>query len=260
MMGVDAASSSPRLALWLKLLVLGMLAYLAASPFFFHFIAAIIAQSGEPSSIPIAALVAIEGVQASLFIGLAAWAFVVLGPPMGLDAPVLRGVQRLRDVLVPAILAGTFATLVLVAVSLGFRPFLPAELHKTATDAANAMGGPLLGISASFYGGIIEETMMRLGLMTLLAFALSKARVPRTAALLGANLAAALLFGVGHLPAAQALGVPLTPALVASIILGNAVGGVVFGWLFAKRGIEAAMVAHFTCDLWLHVVLPPFLS
>lgn len=259
-MNMDQAPKSPRFALWLKLLLLGMLAYIAASPFFFHFLAATIALSGKPSPLPIAALVAIAGVQVSLYMGLAAWAFVALGPRMGLDAPVLRGVQRLRDVIVPGILAGTIASLALVAVSLSFRPFISPDLHKAATDAANAMGGPLLGISGAFYGGIIEEMMMRLGLMTLLAFALSKARLPRTAALLCANLAAAILFGAGHLPAAHYLGFPFTPALIAYIVLANAVGGIVFGWLFAKRGIEAAMVAHFTCDLWVHVVFQSLLS
>jgi len=254
-----AAPSNPRFALWLKLLLLGMFAYVAASPFMFHFLAATIAQSGKSSPLPIAALVAIQGVQASLLVGLAAWAFVALGPKLGLDAPVLRRVQRLREVLVPAILAGTIATLAIVAISLGFRHFLPAELHTALADATKTMGGALLGISGSFYGGIIEEMMMRLGLMTLLAYLLTKAHAPRTAALLGANLAAALIFGVGHLPAVHAMRIPFTPALVAYIVLANAVGGIVFGWLYAKRGIEAAMVAHFSCDVWLHVLLRSFL-
>lgn len=259
-MDIDATPRSPRFALWLKLLVLGMLAYVAASPFLFQFLAATIAKSGKHLPMPIVAIVAITGAQASVFVGLAAWAFVALGPPLGLDAPVLRGVQRLRDVFVPAILASTIATLALVALSLGFRPFLPAELHKAGTDAANAMGGAWLGISGAFYGGIIEEMITRLGLMTVLAFALSKVRVPKAAALLGANFASALLFGVGHLPAAHALAIPFTSTLVAYIVFANAVGGIVFGWLFAKRGIEAAMVAHFTCDVWVHVVLRSFLS
>jgi membrane protease YdiL (CAAX protease family) len=53
----------------------------------------------------------------------------------------------------------------------------------------------------------------------------------------------AVLFGVGHLPAlAQAVG--LTPALIARTVLLNAVAGVAFGWLYWRRSLEAAMVAH----------------
>lgn len=247
-----------RLLIWAKLLALGVSAYIVASPFFFHFIGATIAQSGKPPRLPLAAIVALSGLEVSFGIALAIWAFIALGPQLGLDSPVLRGVRRLREVLLPAIFAGSIAALSLLCIQRGFRPFLPSVLSKPA--GGSAMGGPLLGISASFYGGIIEEMMMRLGLMTLLAYALSKIRVPISAALIIANIASAVLFGVGHLPAARALGIPFTPTLVAYIILTNAVGGIIFGWLYAKRGAEAAMVGHFTADIWLHVLLQSLLA
>ena len=34
------------------------------------------------------------------------------------------------------------------------------------------------------------------------------------------------------------------------------VGGVVFGWLYLKRGLLAAMLAHFSADMVLHVAVP----
>ena len=52
-----------------------------------------------------------------------------------------------------------------------------------------------------------------------------------------------MLFGLGHLPA-LAQSVTLTPALVARTVLLNAVAGVLFGWLYWRRSLEAAMVAH----------------
>jgi membrane protease YdiL (CAAX protease family) len=36
----------------------------------------------------------------------------------------------------------------------------------------------------------------------------------------------------------------------------NAVGGLVFGWLYWKRGIEMAMLGHFSADIVLHVLAP----
>lgn len=251
------SSETPRLALWLKLLMLGVLAYIAASPYFFHFLSETAARSGKPSPIPLGALVVISGGQVTLFVALAAWAFVVLGPRLGLDAPVLRGAKRFRETLVPAMLAGTLATLALCAINKCFRPFLPAAL---LSKGGTAMGDSLLAFSGSFYGGVIEEIIMRLGVMTVTAYALSMIRLPNAPALMTANVAAALLFGVGHLPAVHALGIAFTPALVTYIILANATGGVVFGWLYEKRGIEAAMVAHFTCDVWIHVALPSAFS
>ena len=64
---------------------------------------------------------------------------------------------------------------------------------------------------------------------------------------------AAVLFGLGHLPATAAL-LPLTPAVVARAVVLNGIAGVVFGWLYWRRGLEAAMVAHFCADLVLHVL------
>src|SRR5262245_12106647 len=65
-----------------------------------------------------------------------------------------------------------------------------------------------------------------------------------------ANGLAALLFGLGHIPGALA-SVPLTPAVWAYAIVLNGICGIVFGWLFWRKGLEAAMVAHFTVDIVL---------
>ena len=65
----------------------------------------------------------------------------------------------------------------------------------------------------------------------------------------------AILFGAGHLPATAAL-TALTPLVVARALLLNGLGGLVFGWLYAKHGLLAAMLAHFCADLVLHVAVP----
>ena len=65
----------------------------------------------------------------------------------------------------------------------------------------------------------------------------------------------ALVFGAGHLPMAAKL-VPLTAGVVARVVAYNALAGLVFGWLYWKRGLEHAMLAHFSADLVLHVAAP----
>ena len=69
-----------------------------------------------------------------------------------------------------------------------------------------------------------------------------------------ANILAAVLFGLGHLPA-TALLIPLTPLVVTRAIVLNGLLGVVFGWLYWKRGLESAMLSHFSADIVLHVLL-----
>jgi formate/nitrite transporter FocA (FNT family) len=39
--------------------------------------------------------------------------------------------------------------------------------------------------------------------------------------------------------------------LLTYILLGNSIGGVIFGWLYWKKGLESAMVAH----VFAHVVM-----
>jgi membrane protease YdiL (CAAX protease family) len=57
------------------------------------------------------------------------------------------------------------------------------------------------------------------------------------------------LFGVGHLPAAAALVGALTRGVVVFIVAANSVFGVLFGYLYWKRGLETAIIAHATAHV-----------
>lgn len=139
----------------------------------------------------------------------------------------------------PALAAGIATALVLWGYGL-----LTAPMFAAAPKPPELVM-PL--VTKLLYGGIVEELMMRWGLMSLLvwlAWKASRAALVGTGAYLVGIAGAALLFAAGHLPALYAL-VPQPPAgLVASVIVGNLVPGVLFGWLFWKRGLEAAMLAH----------------
>ncbi len=76
---------------------------------------------------------------------------------------------------------------------------------------------------------------------------------PTLAVLWIANVLAAVLFGLGHLPATAAL-VPLTPLVVVRAVVLNGIVGIGFGYLYFKRGLESAMISHFSADLILHVL------
>src|SRR5690606_20504576 len=99
------------------------------------------------------------------------------------------------------------------------------------------------------YGGIREELMLRWGLMSLLLwlswrFIQRKSTSPSALLYWLAIIASAVLFGVGHLPAAHALVGDLSFPVVAYVIGGNAAFGVLAGWLFWRFGLEAAILAH----------------
>ena len=99
------------------------------------------------------------------------------------------------------------------------------------------------------YGGISEEVLLRWGVMTGVAWLLwrfvQKARgAVRPALVWTAIVASALLFAAGHLPVAHHLLGGLTRETFAWVIAANSSFGLVFGWLYWRRGLEAAMVAH----------------
>jgi membrane protease YdiL (CAAX protease family) len=101
-------------------------------------------------------------------------------------------------------------------------------------------------LSSIFYGGVIEEVMIRLFVMSLLAFIfmkISKNDEASDANLILANAISALLFAACHLPAtAQTLG--LDALIIARCFIMNGAYGIIFGRLYRKYGIGYAMLAH----------------
>jgi membrane protease YdiL (CAAX protease family) len=115
-----------------------------------------------------------------------------------------------------------------------------------------------------FYGGVYEELLTRLFLLTLFAWILDRSwrnTVPKLSnpAFWFANILVAILFGLGHLPSAS-LFMPITPLVVVAALLLNGIAGIAFGYLYRKDGLEAAMIAHFTTDFMIYVVGSVFLN
>ena len=117
---------------------------------------------------------------------------------------------------------------------------------------ADAAGLTPEGVIASvLYGGVIEEVLLRLFLMSIIAFILWKifARdydrdsIPAWV-FITANIVAATLFAAGHLPATLAIFGELSPLLLFRCFLLNGGFGLIFGWLYRKYGIVYAMISH----------------
>ena len=103
------------------------------------------------------------------------------------------------------------------------------------------------------YGAVIEEVMLRLFWMSLVAFLLFKVfqrkrETPSTAILVVANVVSALLFAAGHLPATFAL-LGNSPIIIFRCFLLNGSFGLLFGWLYRKYGLRYAMIAHGGCHI-----------
>lgn len=146
------------------------------------------------------------------------------------------------------------AVAALVIVMLDLTVFAEALLGVEAAPSP-AVWAALL---ASLYGGIVEEILLRLGVMTFLVWLLVKVSGSAESGgwpIVVGNIGAALLFGAGHLPATATI-VPLTALVVLRALMLNGIPGVAFGWLYARYGLLAAIASHFTADIVLHVILP----
>ena len=116
-------------------------------------------------------------------------------------------------------------------------------------------------IGSILYGGFVEEVMLRLFFMSLIAFAIWKLffkdrykySIP-TAVLVIANIVAALAFAAAHLPATMVTFGELTPIILIRCFLYNGGLGLLFGWLYRKYGIAYAMMGHALCHIVSKVV------
>lgn len=176
-------------------------------------------------------------------VGQAFAAKVGLGTPL-IDA-LLRGNNHrivLQRQLPAALLTGLAVGLLMIAYA---RVILP--LVTDAATMAKMTAFPVPLTTRILYGGITEELLTRWGLMSFFAWALlrltGKGEV-RQSILWAAVIMAAALFAAGHLPLLFAIVAQPQPALIAATLLTNFVPGLLFGWLFWRRGLEAAMFSH----------------
>ncbi len=210
---------------------------------------------------PLWEILTLQMVENTLIFAVMIAAGLYLAKKMGMGLPFLedwlggKGVrQGAVRVLGAAAAAGVLTSLLVVLMDMAF------ARAGVSFGANTPSPPPWQGFLAAFYGGIAEEVSMRLFLMTLLAWLLREIkkalkRPPSDAEVWAAILLSALLFGLGHLPMTSVL-TTLTPLVIARAVLLNGVYGVVMGWLYWKWGLESAMVAHFSGDLVLHVIIP----
>ena len=114
-----------------------------------------------------------------------------------------------------------------------------AEQYTVKPTIYKMIGGLLVG-------GIIEEVMMRLFFMSLVAFIISKIlkkkEIP-TIVFIISNILAALLFAAGHLPSTATM-TTLTPLIIFRCFLFNGGLEIAFGYLYRKYDIRYAMISH----------------
>ena len=203
-----------------------------------------------PLSIP--ALKLLTVIQQAIILAVAVLVGVVLASKVGLSSPVAEAaasggdsVSAFKPQIIPGIVGGLTGGVSLVLIAAALKPFLSPEVLARLGEYGKILPLP----TRLLYGGIIEELLLRWGLMTLLVWAAWRLfqkgqNRPKPAFLVGAILISSVVFAIGHLPMAFMLFPELTLALKLFVIVGNSAFGVIGGYLYWKKGLESAMIAH----------------
>ena len=212
----------------------------------------------------------VSSAQNFLLYGLVIFTGLYVTRRVGLGTPILDGLvkreavgDKVRALWLPALAIGILGAVIIILLdSFIFSPPLAAELKLLGVNLSESVNPPVWqGLLASFYGGINEEVLLRLFVMTLIGGLIAAVmrkldqKLP-VGIFWVANILVAVLFGLGHLPATKSIGLPMDFLVISRAIVLNGLLGIGFGWLYWKHGLESAMLGHFTADIVLHVLTP----
>lgn len=199
---------------------------------------------------------AVQIAQSAVLFALAIFFGLKLAKKTGFELAVLEGTKPLRH------LKPLLGISVGLGVLAGVLILVASPLFSSSDMFLQAEAGVALWkrFFASFYGGFGEEILFRLFMLSLCVWVVGKitraqAEKPAAWIVWTAIGVSTVLFGLGHLGITGSMTL-ITPMVVARAIVLNGIGGVIFGWLYWKKGLESAMIAHFSADIVLHVLAP----
>jgi membrane protease YdiL (CAAX protease family) len=241
------------------LLVAGLLGVVAVLPFAMELVGrGTFGQAAAPD-VPMPLVLALALLQNGILLAVTILIGLVLSERTGLRMPLIQAwttgkrASAARAVVQPALLAGAAVGATLVAIeALVFLRHQPPAMH--ALFAIPLWKRLLAGL---LYGGITEELLMRLFLVSLVAWVCGRwwrtpGGLPTSGAFWIAIVFVAVLFGLGHLPATSAI-TPLTTMLVLRALVLNGIAGIAFGYLYWRHGLEAAMIGHMGAHLVIQI-------
>jgi hypothetical protein len=213
-----------------------------------------------PIPFPVAIVMLI--IQSAIYSSIAIFIGLFLGKKVGLGALIMEDWlkkesmgKNLRPVLKISIVLG-----ILIGASLFVLDRFAFAYFIEPVTAFQEKAPLWQRILVSFYGGISEEVFTRLFLVTLIIWAIQKLLKRKDSksealAAWSSIIIVSVVFGLGHLPMTATF-TTITPLVVLRAIVLNSIAGIAFGWLYWKKGLEAAIISHFSTDIVLHVILP----
>lgn len=251
-----------RIKLALLLLILNTIGILAIIPYEIT----LMGSQSTSGEIPASLIIIINSTFQILYMFIMILVGLRLQNRTGLNTSILNGivypktrVHISKKWLINSIVVTLMGTLFVVLLDLFvFRPLMSSSMDQLPSP------NWWQGLLASIYGGFTEEIMLRLFGMTLIVWLLAwitkkeKNNIPNGFYYVAIFLTA-ILFGLGHLPAAAQVFGELSTVIVIRTLVLNSLLGLWFGYLYWKKGLEYAIIAHISADILLHVLITPLL-
>jgi membrane protease YdiL (CAAX protease family) len=218
---------------------------------------------------PISSLILSGLKQNLLFLVPGAGIGLLVARKIGLGAPYLeswldgapRPARPLSSIVRPALFWATVTAIIAFTIDAFFHYALGVTTPAPEIHARIAVSWWRTGL-ASLWAPWAEEIFDRLFLLSLLAwlgmklFRVSEKGRGRWIALWIANLATALFFGWYHINNEELFVDPVPFIVALRTVLIVLPAGLAFGWMYIRRGLEAAILSHFFIDVIVHVVRP----
>ena len=252
-MTTQTVQNSPFWRRFLALYALALIGVVGLIPGLLSTLSGLLTRPGVSTTMSPLTLALLSLIQPAILAAIAAAVGVALTPKLGLRSHIVEAAAGVPDAwggfrreIAPALIVAAVGVVLVLGLDAATRSLVPAPVNIPAGQEGRTLGLTITGV---LYGGIVEEILLRWGLMTLLAWLLWRLfqrgqGTPRAWIMWVAIVASALLFGAGHLPAAAVLYGGLTPPVIVRIVGLNSVLGIGFGWLFWRYSLEAAMLSH----------------
>lgn len=191
--------------------------------------------------------------QSAVFLIVSIFVGMRYGSKIGLGSPICENLIEKKDF--RAIFSKSYFMEILAVATAVTLLLITYELlaSQQIITASNDIYVPLF--AKILYGGITEELLIRFGLMSGVAYMLYLALKNRLQngqkiSIIFAIIVSSLIFGVTHIPILQSTVGVLTFETTFLVLATNGMAGMLFGALFWRRGLEAAIFAHILAHIF----------
>lgn len=159
-----------------------------------------------------------------------------------IEEPKIKLIEQIKFGVTLGLLTGILTNVT----GLLFKTSLPQEFIELGNKVK------ITTIARFGYGGITEELLMRFGFMTFVVWVIFKItkKLGNSTYWTGIVLAS-IIFAIGHFPVVFNAVQNPTISLLTYVLIGNSIAGLFFGWLYWKKGLEAAFIGH----IFAHVAM-----